>query len=85
MQEEPFSYGSLDVTLSNIGGAINHVEVPKPLRVLTKEKILAKLQRRECFKYYIQHFLKTDGCEPNDADVKVHLDLRDQLDVVEYD
>lgn len=84
LQEEPFSSGSLDVTLSNVGRGINHVEVPKPPHVLIEEEILAKLQRRECFKDYIQHFLKTDGCEPNDADVKVHLDLRDQSDMVEY-
>lgn len=40
---------------------------------------------RERAKEYIYLCLQTDGYEPNDADVKAYLDLRDQLGVVEYD
>ena len=34
---------------------------------------------------YIQLHLRTDKCEPSDAEGNGHLDLRDRSDVVEYD
>lgn len=75
LEEETSSFCSLDALLSDVGGGINSVEVPMPTRFFTENKIQANLKRREPAKDYIQLLLKTDGCDPNDADMKDHLNL----------
>lgn len=71
--------------LSNVRKEVNHDEVPIPLLLLIEKEIQANRQRRKHAKDYVQLFLKTDKCEPNDVDMKYYLDLQDQPNVMEYD
>lgn len=50
-----------------------------PSHLLIEDEIQAKQQWREHVKSYIQLCLKTNNCEPDDAEVKAHLDLRSWL------
>lgn len=62
------------------GGRENPIEVPMLPPILTEEEIQSIKRMRKHVDDFIHLCLRTNKCEPNDTEVKVHLDLRGRLD-----
>lgn len=56
-----------------------------PLAPYQKRKYKPTCKWDNALNSYIKLLLKNNGCEPNDVDVKAHLDFQDQSDTIEYD
>lgn len=56
-----------------------------PPPIVIEEEIQANRKRRKHNKDYIKLCLRTNNCEPNDADVKAYSDLQNGSDMEEHD